>query len=84
VALRHDATNAQVALAWLLHRATQLGVTAVPIPGSRKPERSLENLGALDLTLDAEDMGSLDAIRTLVEGTRNIVDNPQWISSGRE
>ena len=24
------------------------------------------------------------AIRILVEGTRNIVDNPQWISSGRE
>ena len=23
-------------------------------------------------------------IRTLVEGTRNIVDNPRWISSGRE
>jgi aryl-alcohol dehydrogenase-like predicted oxidoreductase len=84
VALRHDATNAQIALAWLLHRATQLGVTAVPIPGSRKPERSLENLGALELSLDAEDMGSLDAIRTLVEGGRNIVDNPQWISSGRE
>lgn len=83
-ALRHDATDAQIALAWLLHRAAQLGVAAVTIPGSRKPERSIENLGALDLSLDAEDMGSLDAIRILVEGTRNIVDNPQWISSGRE
>lgn len=41
-------------------------------------------LGALDLRLVAEDMGILDAIRILVEGTRNIVDNPQWISSGRE
>lgn len=84
VALRHDATNAQVALAWLLHRAAQLGVASVPIPGSRKPERSLENLGALDLRLGTEDMGSLNSIRTLVAGTRNIVDNPQWISSGRE
>ena len=84
VALRHDATNAQIALAWLLHRAAQFGVAAVTIPGSRKPERSVENLGALDLRLGTEDMGSLDAIRILVEGTRNIVDNPQWISSGRE
>lgn len=84
VARRHDATNAQVALAWLLHRATQMGVSAVPIPGSRKPERNLENLGALDLTLDADDMGKLDSIRSLVEGTRNIVDSPTWISSGRE
>ena len=76
VARRHDATNAQVALSWLLHRGAQMGVSAVPIPGSRKPERSRENLGALDLTLDAEDMGKLDTIRSLVEGTRNIVDNP--------
>ncbi|VEW10795.1 Uncharacterised protein [Brevibacterium casei] len=29
-------------------------------------------------------MGSLDAIRILVEGTRNIVDNLQWISSGQK
>ena len=84
VARRHDATNAQVALAWLLHRAAQMGVSAVPIPGSRKPERALENLGALDLSLDGEDMSRLDWIRSLVEGTRNIVDNPTWISSGRE
>ncbi|SMX99188.1 Aldo/keto reductase family protein [Brevibacterium aurantiacum] len=84
VARRHDATNAQVALAWLLHRAAQMGVSAVPIPGSRKPERALENLGAVDLRLDADDMTQLDSIRSLVEGSRNIVNNPTWISSGRE
>ena len=84
VANRHEATNAQVTLGWLLHRAAEMGVSAVPIPGSRKPERSLENLGALDLRLDAEDMSSLDEIRTLVKGGRNIVENPKWISSGRE
>jgi diketogulonate reductase-like aldo/keto reductase len=61
-----------------------MGVSAVPIPCSRKPERSLENLGALDLQLEDEDMQRLDGIRTLVEGGRNIVDNPKWISSGRE
>ena len=84
VARRHEATNAQVALAWLFHRAAQLGVSAVPIPGSRKPERNSENLGAMHLTLDADDMSKLDSIRSLVEGTRNIADNPRWISSGRE
>lgn len=84
VARRHDATNAQVALAWILHRAAELGVSAVPIPGSRQSERNLENLGALNLSLDADDMSRLDEIRSLVEGTRNIVDNPTWISSGRE
>ena len=84
VADRHNATNAQVALGWLFHRAAEMGVSAVPIPGSRKPERSVENLGALDLHLEPEDMSQLDEIRTLVEGGRNIVDNPKWISSGRE
>ncbi|GAA1856530.1 aldo/keto reductase [Brevibacterium marinum] len=84
VAHHHGATNAQVALAWLLHRAAQMGVSTVPIPGSRKPERALENLGAVGLRLDAADMRELDSIRSLVEGTRNIVDNPTWISSGRE
>lgn len=84
MAMAELVTADKVALAWLLHRAAQLGVASVPIPGSRKPERSLENLGALDLRLGTEDMGSLNSIRTLVAGTRNIVDNPQWISSGRE
>ena len=84
VADRHRATNAQVALGWLLHRASEMGVSAVPIPGSRRPERNMENLGALNLRLEAEDMSRLDEIRTLVEGGRNIVDNPKWISSGRE
>ncbi|MGC2976271.1 aldo/keto reductase [Brevibacterium sp. FAM 25378] len=84
VARRHEVTNAQVALAWLLHRAAQLSVSAVPIPGSRKPERALENLGAVGLGLDDEDMTQLDSVRTQVEGSRNIVDNPTWISSGRE
>ena len=58
--------------------------TDVPIPGSRKSELNLKNLGSLELTLDADDMSKLDSIRALVEGTRNIVDNPSWISSGRE
>lgn len=84
VARRHEATNAQVALAWLFQRAEQMGVTAAPIPGSRRPERALENLGAVGLELGVEDMTELDSIRTLVEGGRNVVDNPSWISSGRE
>ncbi|WP_436326911.1 aldo/keto reductase [Brevibacterium sp. FAM 27836] len=54
VARRHDATNARVAPAWILQCAAQLGVSAVPIPDSRKSERNLENLGALDLSLDDE------------------------------
>src|SRR5271165_4719565 len=41
-----DATPAQIALAWLLHRSPHI----VPIPGTRNPERLRENLGAATVT----------------------------------
>ena len=54
IARRHGATPAQVALAWLL---AQPGVAMVPKAAS--PARQKENLGALALRLDAEDMAAL-------------------------
>ena len=52
----HDATAAQIALAWVLR---QPGVIA--IPKSRRPERITENLGALDIKLTDDDLAKLDA-----------------------
>jgi diketogulonate reductase-like aldo/keto reductase len=52
----HEATPAQVALAWVLSRE---GVMAIPKAGTRA--HLLENLAALDLTLTAEDHATLDA-----------------------
>ena len=54
VAARHDATPAQVALAWLLDR----DVVAIPKASSAAHVR--ENRGALDLTLADEDLSDLD------------------------
>lgn len=78
------ATNAQVVLAWLLAKGEQLGVDVVPIPGSRKAARMMENLECVDVRLSLAHMQILDGVVGLVEGDRNIVDNPAWISSGRE
>ncbi len=58
VAARHDATAAQVALAWLLAQAP--GV--VPIPGTKRVERLEENAAAADLVLTADDLAELDAL----------------------
>jgi aryl-alcohol dehydrogenase-like predicted oxidoreductase len=58
VAERHDATPAQVALAWLLGRSDAV----VPIPGMEKLAYLDENLGALDLRLDVEDERDLDGL----------------------
>ena len=65
VAEKHDATPAQVSLAWL---AAQEGVT--PIPKAATPAHIRENLGALDLELDDEDVAAIDA----VERRHRIVD----------
>jgi len=57
VAVRHGATPAQVALAWVLRRK---GIIAIPKAGA--PEHVLENHGALDLTLSDQDLGELDRL----------------------
>ena len=57
VAGEHDATPAQIALAWLLHR----GEDIVPIPGTKRRKYLEENLAALDLTLTVHQMERLDA-----------------------
>src|SRR5580704_11229867 len=61
VADRRGATVAQVALAWLLH---QPSVTSVII-GAKKESQLKDNLGAVDLKLDAEDLAKLDGVSQL-------------------
>jgi pyridoxine 4-dehydrogenase len=53
----HDATPAQVALAWLLARS---GVM-VPIPGTSSVEHLEENLAAAELRLSDEELAELEA-----------------------
>lgn len=55
IARRHNATPAQVALAWLLHKD---GV--IVIPKASRPEHMRENRGALDLDLTEDDLAALD------------------------
>ncbi|MDF3834886.1 aldo/keto reductase [Cupriavidus basilensis] len=49
---------AQLALAWVLARGEQV----VPIPGTRQVRNLDDNLGALDVVLDAADMAAIDAV----------------------
>ncbi len=53
---RKEATPAQVALAWLLARKPWI----VPIPGTTKLEHLEENLGALNVQLNEEDVKEID------------------------
>jgi aryl-alcohol dehydrogenase-like predicted oxidoreductase len=57
IAAAHDASVAQVAIAWLLGKP---GVSAVLI-GASKPKQLEDNLGAVNVRLSAEEMTLLDA-----------------------
>jgi len=50
-------TPAQIALNWLLNK----GKVVFPIPRASRSERALENAGAVDWSLDAEDIRRLEA-----------------------
>ncbi len=56
MAVRKNATPAQIALAWLLHKGDDI----VPIPGTKHRARLEENAGAVDVQLAASDMMQLD------------------------
>lgn len=51
-----NATNAQISMAWMLHKYPNV----VPIPGSKNKERIIENLEASNVTLTDEEFQSLE------------------------
>jgi aryl-alcohol dehydrogenase-like predicted oxidoreductase len=70
VAERKDVAPAQVALAWVQGRSERLGVPVVPIPGTKRVTWLEQNVGSLDVTLDADDLAVLDPLATQVVGSR--------------
>jgi aryl-alcohol dehydrogenase-like predicted oxidoreductase len=53
---RKQTTSARIALAWLLAQQPWI----VPIPGTTKPQRLEENLGAEAIDLTADDLRDID------------------------
>lgn len=72
IAERHQASPAQVLLAWALHRGTAV------IPKSVNPERMKQNLAAADLTLDDDDMAALHQL----DRHRRYVNGANWAQAG--
>lgn len=52
VAQKHNATKAQINLAWLLHKSPNI----LPIPGTSSVAHLEENMAAINIHLDAEDL----------------------------
>ncbi len=57
IAREKQCTPSQLALAWVLSRGTDI----IPIPGTRRSKYLHENLGALGITLSANDVARIDA-----------------------
>jgi aryl-alcohol dehydrogenase-like predicted oxidoreductase len=69
-------TPAQLALAWLHAQ----GNDVVPIPGSDTPEYVAENVGALDVSLTADELSVVDAIFPLGAASGDRYPNMSQIS----
>jgi aryl-alcohol dehydrogenase-like predicted oxidoreductase len=68
IASQKGATPAEVALAWVLAQGEDL----VPIPGTKKRAYLDQNLGALEISLSADELRQLDQIapRGITAGLR--------------
>ncbi len=56
LAAEKDCTPAQFALSWVLAQ----GAHIVPIPGTKRRKYLEENVGALNITLEADDLREID------------------------
>lgn len=63
IAVRKNATSAQIALAWLLAQKPWI----VPIPGTRKVHRLEENLGAAAIELTSDDLREINNAASKIE-----------------
>ncbi len=68
IAKRKKATPAQIALAWLLAQKPFI----VPIPGTRKLERMVENIGAVNVNLTSAELREIEStfLKITVQGAR--------------
>ncbi|MEO8279974.1 MAG: aldo/keto reductase [Ideonella sp.] len=75
LARQADCSMAQLALAWLLAR----GEHVVPIPGTTNTEHLQENVGAVEVAIDAEMMGRLDALIN-----QQTVTGPRYVAATQD
>ncbi|MEU6254148.1 aldo/keto reductase [Streptomyces sp. NPDC047043] len=82
IAEAHDASPAQIALAWVQQQTTVHDLPVIPIPGTRKPGRVEENATATEINLTADELALLEPIAAKVAGDRYA--DMSFASAGRE
>lgn len=58
IAAEKDVTPSQLAIAWVLAQGSDI----VPIPGTKRLAYLADNLGAVDVTLSADDLARIDSV----------------------
>jgi len=82
IAGRHNATSAQVALAWLLWQGDDI----VPIPGTKRRTWLEDNVGALSIRLTDQDLDELGAafVPGAVAGARYAPSHMRFLDGPKE
>jgi len=70
LARKYKCSAAQLSLAWLFHKAQELGVSVVPIPGSTKLQHATSNLEATKIAVSDNDCRELEKLADQVAGAR--------------
>jgi aryl-alcohol dehydrogenase-like predicted oxidoreductase len=75
IAAKHDATPAQIALAWVLHQGDDI----VPIPGTKHVKYLEENVAASQINLGKDDLAVLDKLAQKKLGQRYEPRQMVWV-----
>jgi aryl-alcohol dehydrogenase-like predicted oxidoreductase len=83
LALEKGITPGQLALAWVLSKASSHGVKIVPIPGTKRVKYLQENMLALEVVLSPEDISRLEAVFPVgsISGERYGVANMKLVDA---
>ncbi len=79
VAAAHDATPAQIALAWLVHFPN-----VVAIPGASSVAQVESNAAAADIRLTADEHGALTAAAEAFRPLTGVSALPDWSAAGSD
>ncbi|WP_225732413.1 MULTISPECIES: aldo/keto reductase [unclassified Nocardia] len=82
IAADRGRTPAQIALAWVHAQAKVHALPVIPIPGTQRAARVVENVAAATIELTDAELATLEPIAGKVAGNRSW--NMNFISAGRE
>jgi len=70
ISQNYSCTPAEISLAWLFKKASQMGVTVLPIPGTTNVKHALSNIHSTQIDLNDDDMEVLEELALKVQGLR--------------